>query len=109
MLQMAVIDEERESKLSVHVSPNASKNGLVSFENGILRVKIAAPPVKGKANAELAAFLAKVLDIKKGQVAIVKGAGSRDKLVAIEGMKKEDVSARLRQLVSLNKQRAMWD
>ena len=90
--------DEMESKLSVHVSPNASKNEIVSFEDGLLRVRIAAPPVKGKANAELVAFLAKALGLKKSQVTIVKGASSRDKLVSIEGI--EDVSAQLRQLVS---------
>ena len=99
------MDNEIETKLAVHVSPNASKNEIVSFDNGILRIKVAAPPVKGKANAELVSFLAGVLNISKRGVIIVRGANSRNKLISIEGLSEEDMACRLELFASQGKVR----
>ena len=80
-----------EVKLWVRVQPNASKNEIVGFSDGILKVKIAAPPVAGKANAELVAFLAKRLGVSRNQITIVSGEKSRNKLIAIEGVTQIEV------------------
>ncbi|MFC1981200.1 DUF167 domain-containing protein [Chloroflexota bacterium] len=81
--------------ISLRVHPNADTNELVSFIDGALRVRVAAPPVKGKANKELVAFLSKVLGISKGSLTIVKGHTSRNKVIAIDGLSQTDISQRL--------------
>ena len=81
--------------IPLRVHPNAAANELVSFIDGALRVKVAAPPVKGKANKELVAFLSKVLGVSKGSLTIVKGHTSRNKVIAIAGLSQTDVSQRL--------------
>lgn len=68
---------------------------MVGFEDGVLRVKIAAPPVKGKANRELVGFLSKLLGVSKGSITIEKGATSRRKLIAIEGLSQAEALRRL--------------
>jgi len=79
------------ASVSVVVQPSASRNEVVGFEDGVLRVKIAAPPVKGKANRELVDFLSKRLGVSKGSITIEKGLTSRRKVVAIEGLSKDEV------------------
>jgi uncharacterized protein (TIGR00251 family) len=77
------------------VHPNASRNEVTGFTDGVLHIRIAAPPVKGKANRELTAFLSKALGVSKGSLAIVKGHTSHNKVIAIDGLSQEDVINRL--------------
>ena len=86
---------ESEAKIPLQVYPNAGRNEVMGFTEGILRVKIAAPPVKGKANKELVAFLAQLLGVGKGSINIVKGHTSRNKLITIDGLSREDVIRQL--------------
>jgi len=75
----------------VRLTPNARRNEITGFIGEVLQVKIAAPPVKGKANEELINYLSKVLGIKKSNIIIVKGQTSRNKVLSIEGISREDV------------------
>jgi uncharacterized protein (TIGR00251 family) len=59
---------------------------VVGEREGKLVVRVAAPPVDGRANDALCKLLAKRAGVPRGQVAIVRGARSRDKLVRIEGL-----------------------
>ncbi len=77
------------AKISVHVYPNAAKNEVVGFTDDVLRVKISAPHVKGKANKELLDFLCQQLALDKDRIVIIKGHTTRNKIVAIDGMSKE--------------------
>lgn len=86
---------EKKTTLTVHVQPGARKSEAVSFDGMVLRVKIAAPPVEGKANKELIAFLSERLDIKKGALSILRGQTSRDKVIAVEGLALDDILERL--------------
>jgi len=81
--------------INVQVQPNASRNEVVGFEGDVLRVKIAAPPVKGKANRELIDFLSKRLGVSKGRITIEKGLTSRRKVIAIEGLSQDEIAKRL--------------
>jgi hypothetical protein len=78
-------------RLRVRVKPRASKSRLVGEREGELEVAVAAPPVDGEANAELVAFLAKVLGVSKSHVAVVSGPGSRHKIVSVSGLSSSDV------------------
>ncbi len=86
---------ESEVRISLRVYPNAARSEVVSFTDGVLRVRVAAPPVKGKANRELIAFLSKTLAVGKGALTIVKGHTSRSKVITIDGLSQEDVIKRL--------------
>jgi uncharacterized protein (TIGR00251 family) len=71
-------------KLRVRATPNARRSEVIGWENDpqagrILRVRVAAPPTEGKANAELREFLAKELGLPKSKVLLEKGNSSRFK------------------------------
>ena len=84
-----------QAKISLRVSPNASRNELIDFKDGVLHVRIAAPPVKGKANQELLDFLSKILSTGKTSLSIVKGQNTRNKVIVITGLSQEDAVKRL--------------
>ena len=86
---------ESESRITVRVYPNAARNEVVGLTNELLQVKVSAPPVKGKANIELIAFLSKTLDVSKSRVGIIKGLTARNKVITIHGLSREDVMRRL--------------
>jgi len=79
----------------VRVHPGARRNEVLGFRNGVLEVKIAAPPEKGKANKELIDFLSKLLEVSQSCLAILRGQTSRSKLIAINGLSREEVMKRL--------------
>ena len=81
--------------ISVWVYPNAKRNEVAGFSDGVWQVMVSAPPVKGKANKELMTFLSKVLGVGKSRLSIVKGDTSRSKVVAIDGLTEEEVMKRL--------------
>lgn len=83
------------TKITVRVQPNAARNEIVGFSEGVLRIKISEPPVKDKANKELIAFLSERLGLSKGSVGIVKGHTSRNKVIAIHSLSREDILRRL--------------
>jgi uncharacterized protein (TIGR00251 family) len=83
------------ARLAIKVTPSAGRNEIVDTKEGVVYIKIAAPPDKGKANKELISFLADKLRIKKSAVRIVKGQTSRHKTVVIEGMGGDEVLKRL--------------
>ncbi|MBQ7024823.1 MAG: DUF167 domain-containing protein [Akkermansia sp.] len=75
-------------KLALKVTPGARKNEILGWEDypqvgRVLKLKIAAPPIDGKANKEIEAFLAKTLGISKSSVSIAHGASGRIKLAEI--------------------------
>jgi uncharacterized protein (TIGR00251 family) len=69
--------------LNVKVTPGASKSEVINFVDGRLRIKIAAAPEDGKANAALIAFLAKKLGCAKSNITLISGEKSRIKSLEI--------------------------
>ena len=86
---------ESEAKIAVRVYPNAARNEVVGFKDGVLGVRVSAPPVKGKANDELIAFLSKVLGVSKSRIGITTGHTARNKVIAIDGLSQEEAIKRL--------------
>lgn len=70
--------------LNLRIVPNSSKTETVGEFDGSFKIKIAAPPVNGAANAELVKFLAKKLGIAKSAVEIISGQNSKNKQVKIQ-------------------------
>ena len=92
---MTANNQSQSNQLSLKVTPNAGRNEITGFTDGVLHVKINAPPVKGKANRELIDFLSEVLGVRKSAITIVKGQTSRNKIIALAGMSREDILKRL--------------
>jgi uncharacterized protein (TIGR00251 family) len=65
------------------------------LEDGTLRVRVAAPPVEGKANRALVAFLAKVLGVRKNRVEIVAGERGLDKIISVVEISAEEAERRI--------------
>ncbi len=86
---------QQPATITLHVQPNAKRNEVLKLEDGVLHVKIAAPPVKGKANRELIDFLSNLLGVGKGAITIDKGFTSRNKVVAIVGLDQKGIMKRL--------------
>lgn len=70
--------------LTLHVQPGAKKTGVAGIHGDALKLHLAAPPVDGKANAALLAFLAGCLGLPKSAVTLKSGQTSRRKVVDIE-------------------------
>ena len=70
--------------LSVSVQPHARRTEVVGLHDGALRIKLAAPPVDGQANAALTAWLAQELGLAKRAVRLRRGAASRHKQLEVD-------------------------
>ena len=81
--------------LKVRVQPKASRNQIDGFEDGTLRLRVTAPPTEGKANAGVIALMAKTLGVSKSRLEIVRGHGSRDKVISIETLTEQEVHRRI--------------
>lgn len=72
--------------LRLHIQPGAKKSEVVGRHGAALKIRLAAPPVDGKANACLIEFLADQLGVAKSLVRLVSGESSRTKRVRIDGI-----------------------
>jgi uncharacterized protein (TIGR00251 family) len=89
------VSGEPAATFPVRVVPRSAKEGVAGYEGGVLRVRLNAPPVEGKANESLARFLSKALGVPRRNVTLVAGEKGRNKIVRIAGMTKEAVLAAL--------------
>ena len=85
----------RGTEIWLWVYPNAISSDVTGLADGVWRIKIAAPPVEGKANRALIAFLARELGVGKGSLTIIKGHTSRNKVIAVDGLTQEEITERL--------------
>ena len=91
----AVRDHQEGASLRVRAVPGARATEVAGLHAGAVRVRLAAPPVAGKANAALLAFLAGRLGLRPRDLRLAAGASARDKLVIIRGRTAEQVRAAL--------------
>lgn len=83
------------SRINIYVQPRASKTTVAGMHDGCVKVRLAAPPVDGAANAALIEFVAERLGIAKSRVRIVSGQASRRKVVEVDGVGAEQLKAAL--------------
>ncbi|MBD0357521.1 MAG: DUF167 domain-containing protein [Actinomycetota bacterium] len=73
--------------LNLRVSPGAKRTSIEGpYGENALKLRVASPPVDGKANAEVESFLAESLGVRGSNVAVIRGTSSRDKVVLVRGV-----------------------
>lgn len=84
------------TRITCRAVPGASKSAVAEITPEAVRVRVAAPPVEGKANRELERFLAKTLGLPKSAVAVVKGETGKLKKILAAGITPDEAMKRIR-------------
>lgn len=74
------------ARLTLHVQPRAARTEIQGPHGDAIKLRVAAPPVDGAANAEIERFLAERLGVPRRAVKLARGAAGRRKLVEVEGL-----------------------
>lgn len=93
--------ENEPARIVVRVQPNASENEVIRFKDGVLFMRIAALPIKGKANQELIKFLSDILGVSRSHLTIEKGMTSKRKVIGVSGLTQRQVTGQLERLIRL--------
>jgi uncharacterized protein (TIGR00251 family) len=103
-LALAVQDGREGANFAVRVSPRASRTAITGVmgegADAVVKIALAAPPVDGRANEELVAFLAGVLGVSRSDVVVTAGLQSRNKRVRVRGRSADEVRGALEGLIS---------
>ena len=90
MIKLAVKDGV--VTFNVRVQPRAAKSGVAGDLDGVLKIRLAAPPVEGQANEELIRLLAELFDAPRRRIAILSGQTSKNKVVGVSGISIDEAS-----------------
>ncbi len=71
--------------LSLHIQPGAKKSGIAGLHGDALKIRLAAPPIEGRANEALLKYMARLFDVPLRQIVLLQGEQSRHKVVSIKG------------------------
>jgi hypothetical protein len=82
-------------RIAVRVTPRAGCDRIDGLRDGVLRVRLAAPPIAGRANEALVRLLARTLGVPPRDVRVVRGSAARDKLIEVVGLDATEVWRRL--------------
>jgi uncharacterized protein (TIGR00251 family) len=77
--------------VALHVVPRARATAVAGVHGDAVRIRVAAPPVDGAANAELVRFVAARLGVPVSAVTIASGAGGRRKTIAVRGVASDEI------------------
>ncbi len=78
--------------LTLHIQPGAKRTEFAGRHGDALKIRLAAPPVDGKANEALLRFVAETLHLPKSSVALKSGQTSRRKVVEVIGATAEEIA-----------------
>lgn len=81
--------------LTLHIQPGAKRSEVVGLHGEALKLRLAAPPVDGKANEALIAFVAQALGLPRSRVELVSGQSSRAKRLRVADVSAAAVAAAL--------------
>jgi uncharacterized protein (TIGR00251 family) len=81
--------------LRVRVQPGAGASAVVGLHGDALKVRVAAPPVSGRANEAVIALLARALGVATSELTISAGLAGRDKRVLVTGLDEAELTRRL--------------
>jgi hypothetical protein len=82
-------------RISVRLTPRGGRDGIDGWDGDVLRVRVAAPPIDGRANEAMLRLLAKALGVPASNVTLASGAQSRIKLVDVDGLSAQELRERL--------------
>lgn len=82
-------------QLRVRVTPRSSRDEIVGWQEGVLRVRVQAVPVGGRANEAVVRLLADALGLARSAAEVVRGQRGRDKTVRVVGLDEAEVKKRL--------------
>lgn len=77
--------------VQLHVQPGAKRSEWAGLHGGALKVRLAAPPIDGRANAALIAFVAETLNLPRSAVCLIAGENSRHKRLRLDGIAADQV------------------
>lgn len=83
----------------VHLQPKASREGITGEADGILKLRVTAPPVEGRANEACLRLLAKALDLPISRLHIAAGQHARLKTIQVAGASADELRASLRDVL----------
>ncbi len=83
------------TRLRLRVTPGARRSGIVGRYGEGWKVRVAAPPEDGRANAAVVRLLADTLELPRASVTLVSGHGTRDKVVELSGLAPDRIAERL--------------
>jgi uncharacterized protein (TIGR00251 family) len=86
---------EPTTRLRIRVSPGARTTELVGRHGDGWKVRVAAPPERGRANDALVGLLAERLQVTPAELSVVAGRSSRDKVVELRGLAADEAARRL--------------
>lgn len=86
-------------RLSIRVTPNAKKDCL-EWKNGIIKCRLHAPAVDGKANEALLECFRKIPELPKRNITLIRGEKSREKIISIDGLNEEEIQIRIQRFQS---------
>jgi uncharacterized protein (TIGR00251 family) len=89
----------RRAILVVRVQPRARSDVLVGLREGVIVVRVAAPPLDGRANDAVCRLLARAIGTRTASVTILRGERARDKVIAINGVDQATADAAIRAAV----------
>ena len=78
--------------LTLHIQPGAKRTEMAGLHGEALKIRLAAPPIEGRANDALLKFIANIFGVPLRQVELKQGGQSRHKVVAVTGSKVEPES-----------------
>ena len=81
--------------VSVRVQPGAKKDVVLGLHSGAVKIALSAPPVDGKANDALIAFVAEKVGLPRARVSLVSGATNRSKVLRVTGRSAAEVQTAL--------------
>jgi uncharacterized protein (TIGR00251 family) len=81
--------------VSVRVQPGAKKDAVMGLHGGAVKISLSAPPVDGKANVALIAFVAEKVGLPRARVSLVSGAANRSKVLRVTGKSAAEMRAAL--------------
>jgi uncharacterized protein (TIGR00251 family) len=82
-------------RIRVRVTPRAGRDRIDGLRDGVLRVRLAAAPVEGRANEALTRLLARTLGLPARDVRLLRGERAREKLLEIDGLDEDELWRRL--------------
>ncbi|PKN81286.1 MAG: YggU family protein [Deltaproteobacteria bacterium HGW-Deltaproteobacteria-1] len=96
--EMLIRETKNGLSFDIHVNPHASRAGISGISEGMLKLKVTAPPVEGAANEACIDLLAKTLKLRKSQMKISAGAKGRKKTILVSEISKMDLERKIHQL-----------